>query len=304
MNKTVQLTADSEKSPSPKIAIGYTRISGLQVRYAESGKENEKKVLMLHGGGVSTGYNSWADIIPAIASEYHVLAPDLPGYGRSHKPKAKATLNYYSDFVDNFMKHMEINKAHIIAESFGGGIAVGFTLEHKEKVKSLILIDSYGFFNKKFPMETYLLTRINSGVQQFMIKTLVKNDFTASMILKSLLRGHNGTGVSESEIKFVQNYVAQHNITRACLEFVQSEIKRNGVRSDFTDRIAELNEMGIPILFIHGTRDALFPIEQQRRAAAKLNNAEFLPVEAAHRPELTNPEIVTPAIFKLLKRAE
>ncbi len=287
-----------------KVTVEYKKISGMMIRYAESGKENKEHVLLVHGGGVSTGLTSWAGILPIIGNEYHVLAPDLPGYGKSPKPKEHTTLKYYSGFIEKFMHRFGIERVNVIAESFGGGIAIDFTLNNKEMVKSLALIDAYGFYNKQFSAPAYLLTRLPAPVQRSMINTIVKSDFLTKKVLKSLIRDKQGADINANEIKFVQKYVAEHNVTEACLEFVQSEITRKGTRSDFTNRISEFNNSGIPMIFIHGTKDALFPIENQKRIAEKLVNAEFVPIETAHLPGETNPEKVNNALLAFLKRTK
>ena len=303
MQRTNQFVVESSGSLDQKISIAYTKVAGLHIRYAEVGRDNDKKVLMIHGGGVSSGAVSWSKIMPVIGAEHHVIAPDLPGYGKSQKSREKATLAYYADFTESFMKHMHIKRADIIAESFGGGIALGFTLEHKERVNSLALIDAYGFFDKKFPLAAYLLTRIPADIQQSLIKNLAKSDAAFSAVLKILLKGHNGNGPSNGEAKIVQEYVQRRNLTEACLEFVQSEVTVHGIRSNFTNRIPELNSTGIPVLFLHGTRDGLFPIENQKKISEKINNSRFVSIDAAHQPEETNPEEVCREILALLKRA-
>jgi pimeloyl-ACP methyl ester carboxylesterase len=294
---------ENKAKPDFKTSIRTERIDSLRVRYAERGKSNESKVLMIHGGGVSLGFLSWSKMIPALASEHHVYAPDMPGYGGSEKSSEKATLGYHVGFIERFMDHLKIEQANIVAESFGGGIAMSYALEHTERVKSLSLIDSYGFVEKHFPLGAYALTRINAGVQQLIIKNLAKSEKLFGKTLNFLLDGSEDAELNREKVQVVRDYVTRHNLTVSCLEFVQGEVTTRGLRTNFLKKIKEINRTGIPVLFIHGTNDPLFPIEKQRQAAEKIRNARFVPIDAAHQPEATHPNQVSNEILQFLRGA-
>lgn len=290
------------KFPDPKISVERTEVAGLHIRYAELGKENKENLLMIHGGGISIGAGAWTKIMPLLGRDYHVIAPDMPGYGESQKPKEKISVNYYVGFIESFMEKMRISTANLVAESFGGGVAMEYSIEHRERVNNLALISSYGFADKKFSEEAYKLTRLSPQIQHVLIKAVAKSNLVASVLIKALLKGHNGSGPDNTQIYTIKDIVSKHDLSISCLEFVQSEVTKEGIRTNFNNKIQEINETGIPILFLHGTRDALFPIEKQREAAMKLRNARFVTMDSWHQPELTEPEQVSNEILKFLKR--
>ena len=55
-------------------------VGGLPVHYWEGGAENGRALLLLHGG-IGDAWANWSKVMPALAEDYHVFAPDLPGFG-------------------------------------------------------------------------------------------------------------------------------------------------------------------------------------------------------------------------------
>ncbi len=283
-----------------KVAIKYTQISGFNVRYLEAGSPQNKATLMVHGGGISSWSKEWHGMMPEISAYSRALAPDLPGYGKSEHGNKKATLENCSEFLSDFVASFAPGRINIIGESFGGGIALDYTLKHKDTVDKLVLIDSYGFFNKKFSMAAYLLTRIKPEVQNSLINIFVDNTAVSNLILKLLIRDREGSNIREAEIDFVRDYIKKHGISTSCLEFVQDQVTRNGTRSYYMDRIHELNGTNVSVMFIHGNKDPLFPIEKQREAASKIKS-EFVEVNASHTPMLKERRLVIGAINSFLR---
>ncbi len=118
------------------------RIDGKEIVYYEAGSDGSP-VLLLHGGGVDSALISWNEIIPLLAERHRVIAPDLPGYGLSAKPKVDYTQEYYLDFLGKFLDALHLERASLAGLSLGGGLSLGFTLEHPQRVDKLILVDSY-----------------------------------------------------------------------------------------------------------------------------------------------------------------
>ena len=94
-------TAPQEKSVT---------VFGAKIRYLEAGDAAKPTVILLHGLGGSA--ENWQFNIPALAANYHVIAPDQIGFGKSDKPLLKYRVGTYVDFLDKFMAELKIEKAH------------------------------------------------------------------------------------------------------------------------------------------------------------------------------------------------
>ena len=114
-----------------------------EIFYAETGDETRPMVMFIHG---SPG--SWDNFISFMASKTlrkraHLIAPDRPGYKRSHKGGASLTLREQSDCLApllDLQSESNDQKAILVGHSLGGPLAVRLALDHPDKVGGLILV--------------------------------------------------------------------------------------------------------------------------------------------------------------------
>lgn len=114
-------------------------INGLKLKYYESGLG--QSILFFHGGRLRA--LTFKKALENLSKKFHVIAPDIPGYGDSSTPIDLWTFQDYSNFFVTFIKQLEIKELIVVGYSLGGGIAYNVALM-SEKVKKLILIDSAG----------------------------------------------------------------------------------------------------------------------------------------------------------------
>ncbi|MFK4296613.1 4,5:9,10-diseco-3-hydroxy-5,9,17-trioxoandrosta-1(10),2-diene-4-oate hydrolase [Arthrobacter sp. GAS37] len=103
-------------------------------------------VVLLHGGGAgATGASNYSRNIDALAGRFHVIVPDMPGYGQSSKQ-----LDHRDPFGDlafamrGLLDELGIAKAHFIGNSYGGAAALRLAMERPDKVDRLILMGPGG----------------------------------------------------------------------------------------------------------------------------------------------------------------
>jgi 3-oxoadipate enol-lactonase len=93
-------------------------------------------VVMLHGlGGTS---NTFQPLVPVL-SGFRLIRPDLPGAGRSAIPPLPVTVALLVDAIVSAMAHLGVDRAHLVAHSFGTLIAQHIAAGHSERVASLTL---------------------------------------------------------------------------------------------------------------------------------------------------------------------
>lgn len=114
-------------------------INGIKLNFYELG--TGKSLLFLHGGRLRA--STFKKTIDELSKRYHVIAPDIPGYGDSSTPKDVWTFQDYSNFFVSLVKQLEIKELIVVGYSLGGGIAYNLA-SSCEKVKKLVLIDSAG----------------------------------------------------------------------------------------------------------------------------------------------------------------
>lgn len=86
--------------PPPPVGTRRTyRWRGMDVAYVEAGDPDAPDVVLVHGVRPTASGREFHDLLPALAEEYHVVAPDLPGFGASERPPLSYTASFYRTFV-------------------------------------------------------------------------------------------------------------------------------------------------------------------------------------------------------------
>ena len=118
----------------------FTIIDGVQIHYQEAGDENAPAMILIHGF-ISSNL-VWNEVfLPLAQAGFRVIAPDLPGYGYSDKPRDGAyTIAAQARAVLGLMDRLGIEKATIVGASYGGAVAALLALDCPERVARLVLV--------------------------------------------------------------------------------------------------------------------------------------------------------------------
>src|SRR5512147_717202 len=94
-----------------KPAYRTVKIDGLDIFYREAGPKNAPVVLLLHG--FPTSSHMFRNLVPALADEFHMVAPDYPGYGNSSMPTVDEftyTFDNLADVIEKFTNKVGLKK--------------------------------------------------------------------------------------------------------------------------------------------------------------------------------------------------
>jgi 4,5:9,10-diseco-3-hydroxy-5,9,17-trioxoandrosta-1(10),2-diene-4-oate hydrolase len=108
-------------------------------------------VVMLHGGGPgATGISNYSRNIDALAKNFRVIVPDMPGYGRSVKRVDQDDpFGYLADMIRGLLDELGIGTAHLIGNSYGGAAALRLALDTPHRVAKLVLMGPGGIGTTK-----------------------------------------------------------------------------------------------------------------------------------------------------------
>lgn len=103
-------------------------------------------VVLLHGGGPgATGVSNYSRNIDALATTFRVIVPDMPGYGRSSKDIDQSDpFGDLAMFVRGLLDELDIERAHLVGNSYGGAAALRLAMDRPDKVGKLILMGPGG----------------------------------------------------------------------------------------------------------------------------------------------------------------
>jgi pimeloyl-ACP methyl ester carboxylesterase len=114
-------------------------VDGLEVFYREAGPADGPVLLLLHGFPSSS--HMFRDLIPKLAGEYRVIAPDLPGFGQSAMPKREAfayTFDRLARAIDRFTEVLELRRFALYVFDYGAPVGWRLATWHPERITALV----------------------------------------------------------------------------------------------------------------------------------------------------------------------
>lgn len=123
------------------VAINYrtTDVDGLKIFYREAGPKDAPTLLLLHG--FPSAGHMFRDLIPRLADRFHLVAPDLPGFGQSDMPargKFAYTFDHIADVIDRFTEVIGLKRFAIYVFDYGAPTGFRIAAKHPERVTAII----------------------------------------------------------------------------------------------------------------------------------------------------------------------
>ena len=237
---TTQKLVQIERSRSELTTKTFTLASGDHMVYLEGGNPTGAPLLLVHGfGGNKDNFTR----IARQLGDYHIIIPDLLGFGDSSKP---ASADYHLDAqakrLHELLQAKNLASAiHIGGNSMGGGISVAYAAMYPETVKSVWLLDSGGFWSEDMreefkdfdPENNPLVIRTTEDYFKFYKLVMNKPPYIP---------------------KTIQAVFAQENINNQKL---QAQILKQIIDDDVSERAKTIAKYHIPTLIVWGTEDKI-----------------------------------------------
>jgi len=124
---------------------GFTRVNGLNTRYAHAGTRGKPAIVMLHG--TAGHWEAFSSNFRAHAEDFDLYALDMVGCGFTDKPDHPLEVKHYMAHVIGFMDAMGLDRVHLMGCSLGAWISATIALRHPERVNKLVLLSASGYFS-------------------------------------------------------------------------------------------------------------------------------------------------------------
>lgn len=122
-----------------EIAYRTVEVDGLRVFYREAGAADAPTLLLLHGFPSSS--HMFRDLIPLLADEFHLVAPDLPGFGQSEMPKPDKfdyTFDHIADVIDHFTEVVGLDRFAVYVFDYGAPVGFRIAARHPERITAIV----------------------------------------------------------------------------------------------------------------------------------------------------------------------
>ena len=120
------------------ITIKYQNadVDGFNIFYREAGSPDAPKLLLLHG--FPSASHMFRDLIPLLADRFHIIAPDLPGFGKSDMPERGCTFDRIADTIDRFTEVVGFDRYAVYVFDYGAPTGFRLALKHPDRITAII----------------------------------------------------------------------------------------------------------------------------------------------------------------------
>jgi pimeloyl-ACP methyl ester carboxylesterase len=248
-------------------------VRGIETNYKIGGKG--ENFLILHGWGGSS--DSWRKIIEILEIKYKVICPDLPGFGKTKIPETPWALNDFVNWLKEFTEELNLKDFFLLGHSFGGRVAVKFSISFPEKVKKLILLSPAGIKQEWGTREKIIFRLAKIGNAIFSKSLLLRFRESTRNLFYSILR--------------VKDYSKVKGVMKETMKRIVEE-----------DLLPELSKIQVETLIVWGQNDKIVPLKYARLFKDRIKNSkiEILP-KIGHSPHLEDSEKLAEVLISNIK---
>ena len=119
-------------------AVNYRTadVDGLRVFYREAGASGAPKLLLLHG--FPSASHMFRDLIPLLSDRFHMIAPDLPGFGNSDRPDRGLTFDKIAQTIDRFTEVVGFDRYAVYVFDYGAPTGFRLAVKHPDRITAII----------------------------------------------------------------------------------------------------------------------------------------------------------------------
>ncbi len=257
----------------------FVNIQGNKIRYLESGQAKEHLVL-IHGLGSSA--ERWMPVISELNKKFHLVIPDLIGYGYSDKPLVDYTMDFFVDFLEKFLTKLGISKTSIIGSSLGGHIAAETVIRQPNLFEKMILVAPAGANPGLSPvMDEYLLAMIRPEREQ-------------TLKAFKMMAGPN----REIDSHTIDDFIEKISLPNAKMAILSTLL---GLK--YADNLEKkLPKISIPSLIIWGCNDQVIPSTYANVFVSAIRNCTLFEMrDCGHTPFTEEPGVFSETVSDFLR---
>ncbi|MGI0055818.1 MAG: alpha/beta fold hydrolase [Nitrosarchaeum sp.] len=256
----------------------FIQVDENKIRYLESG-DSKNILILIHGLGASA--ERWNTVIPIFAKHYHVIVPDLIGFGYSDKPIVDYTTDFFSAFLEKFFDALGIKLLSMIGSSLVGQIAAEYASTNSKNIEKLILVSPSGVMKQSTP-----------ALDAYIMAALYPNEQSAKNAFEMMESSGN-----EVDNVIVEEFIKRMQLPNAKLAFMSTVL---GLKN--SEIITpKLHSILSPTLIIWGSKDPVIPIQHAQSFTSSIKDCQFYMMDGCgHTPYVQEPGLFSSVVLNFL----
>ncbi|MBC7260194.1 MAG: alpha/beta fold hydrolase [Chloroflexi bacterium] len=287
-------------APWPDLETHARRVtlptSGVSLFVYDTGPADGMPLILIHGLGNEA--DTWRYVIPPLAERFRVVAPDLPGFGRSDKPRRAYTVPFFRDALLELLDVLAIRRAQLVGHSLGAIIAHFAALTHPDRVERLVLVAG-GLLAPSQKLDAATLLFLIPGVGELLYRRFQRNPDAAYRSLEPYYSRLDD--LPEPERAFLYRRVNERVRDEAQRRAFFSAFRRLALWLPSQQRGLQeaLARLTVPTLVIWGEADRVNSVANGQALAAVQPSARLVIVPGAgHNVQEEAPRAVAQAILE------
>ncbi|MEH0060032.1 alpha/beta hydrolase [Auritidibacter ignavus] len=271
-------------------ALKTVYAGSFKTSYLEAGNPANPTVVLIHDGGFGTSAElCWGRVIPQLAEEYHVLAPELLGWGGTDKavfldrPPYEPRVQQIADFCSA----LDITEAHFVGASFGGSV----------------LLRALCAPNRPWPVKRAVSISGTGGPYRLSEGIAALADFEPSVEAAERMTGLIVRSTEGMEDHIQKRY--ENSLIPGHWEAMTAPRLRNPsvqLKLPPDPYLDQLTEMTTPVLLVEGRYDTLLEQGWSQKLAALSPAIEAIEMDFSHEPNIDAPRETSQVIWEFLRK--
>lgn len=267
-------------------------IDGLRTRYLEAGDPTRQTLLFIHDGGFGASSDvCWGEVIGQMADDFHIVAPDMLGWGGSAKVVHFDEPPYPSKIrhIGRLVETLELTEVIAIGTSFGGSLVLRAAIADRDPWRTRAAVSITGAGG---------LYRTPEGVEAI---TQFETTIEDARRLTSWLVDDPSNFEEHAQARLEASLILGHWEAMNAPRLRNRLAERPKTVDAFPDA---LRDLAIPVLLIEGSRDRLLEPTWAEKLASITPQGEALVMDCGHEPNIEIPDELTKVLRDYIQRIE
>ena len=262
---------------------GYEAVDGVNIFFREAGDPSKPTLVLLHGFPSSS--HQYRDLIRRLSDDYHLIAPDYPGFGASDYPSAdeyEYSFDTIAETIDTFLETRGIAAYSLFVQDYGAPVGFRIATAHPERVQSII-VQNGNVYEEGLNRETWApimaLWEKGRGDKE------LESNIAANIFSVEGLRWQYTHGTRNPEAILPDNWLLDHqSLSRPGQHELQLSLfydYRNNV-AKYPEWQTYLREHQPPVLLVWAKHDAFFPAPGAEAFKRDVKDLDFNLLDTGH----------------------